>query len=84
MTQSEELAQAPPSAQATLSRAFSGSASPRGAIKAFCLQCVGFVRADVKNCTARACALHAYRPFQGDSDPPQLPESTERREESTA
>lgn len=52
----------------TLARALSGSASPRGAIKAFCLQCVGFSRSDIKNCTARACALHKYRPYQEEED----------------
>jgi hypothetical protein len=61
--QLDAIADAPDSCQNTLSRAFSGCASPRGAIKAFCLQCVGFDRSEIKNCTARACALHAYRPF---------------------
>jgi hypothetical protein len=58
--------EAPESCRNTLARAFSGSASPRSAIKAFCLQCVGFSRSDIKNCTARACALYAYRPFQDE------------------
>lgn len=55
---------APESAKGTLSRAFSGSASPRAAIKAMCLSCVGYDRESIKNCTGYACPLWAYRPFQ--------------------
>jgi len=47
-----------------LKRAYAGSASPRQAIKAFCLQCVGYQRQDVAGCTAVACPLHKYRPYQ--------------------
>ena len=49
-------------------RAYRGTASPRVAIKAFCLQCVGYVRADVKGCTAFACPLWGYRPYQSDDE----------------
>jgi hypothetical protein len=63
-TPETEIAEAPTSCKNTLSRAFSGSASPRQAIKVFCLQCCGFVRSDIENCSARACALHKYRPYQ--------------------
>lgn len=50
-------------------RAYEGKASPRSAIKAFCLQCVGYIRKDVTNCTAEACPLYAYRPYQhGDEE----------------
>ena len=45
-------------------RAYAGTASPRTAIKAFCLQCVGYLREDVTSCTALACPLHGYRPYQ--------------------
>jgi hypothetical protein len=38
--------------------------SPRRAIKAFCLECVGFDRAAVTGCTAFACPLWNFRPFQ--------------------
>jgi hypothetical protein len=43
-------------------RAVEGEASPREAIKAHCLECVGWVRGEVTQCTARACPLWAYRP----------------------
>ena len=42
-------------------------ASPRAAIKAFCLTCVFWKRAEVTLCTAEACPLWAYRPFQKNS-----------------
>lgn len=45
-------------------RVYLGEASPRGAIKAFCLQCMGGVRADITNCDATHCSLHFYRPYQ--------------------
>jgi hypothetical protein len=45
-------------------RAFAGTASPRMAIRAKCLACVGHIRADVTNCTAILCELHPLRPYQ--------------------
>lgn len=58
------LSEAPESAKNTLARAFSGSASPRAAIKAMCLACVGYDRDSIKNCTGYSCPLWKYRPFQ--------------------
>lgn len=58
------IAQAPISVQGSLTRAFSGSASPRAAIKAHCLACTGFDRLAVRNCTGWGCPLWKYRPFQ--------------------
>ena len=55
---------APASAQKSLSEAFSGAASPRAAIKAMCLTCVGYDRDAIKTCTGYSCPLWAYRPFQ--------------------
>lgn len=45
-----------------------GKASPRRAIKSFCLECVMWLPEEVTLCTAPACPLFAYRPFQ-DSPP---------------
>ena len=43
--------------------------TPMQAIKQFCLSCVGDIRAEVTNCTARQCPLYIYRPYQkGDDD----------------
>jgi hypothetical protein len=62
--QERVIREAPESAKNLLAGAFSGSVSPRKAIKAMCLVCLGYDRQEVKNCTARACPLWAYRPFQ--------------------
>ena len=54
-------------------KAAKGTASPRAAIKAFCLECVGWQGAEVDLCTARACPLYAYRPFQCVPSPGVVP-----------
>lgn len=43
-----------------------GEASPRDAIKAKCLECVGYedVLPRVGDCRSRSCDLWAYRPYQ--------------------
>lgn len=64
------IEQAPESVKNTLREAFSGSASPRKAIKAMCLTCVGYDRKEVRDCSAFACPLWAYRPFQEEGEPP--------------
>ena len=48
----------------------SGKASPRNAIKAFCIECMGYVRGEVTNCDTIDCPLNLYRPYRkaGDSD----------------
>lgn len=40
--------------------------SPRQAIAARCLQCVGDRRYDVRYCSAYECALWEFRPYQTD------------------
>jgi hypothetical protein len=42
--------------------------SPMMAIKAFCNNCVGDIRADITNCTSLKCPLYIYRPYQKESD----------------
>lgn len=34
------------------------------AIKLFCLECVGHVHQDVRDCTATGCALYPHRPYR--------------------
>ena len=58
------ISDAPVSARGALTEAFSGSASPRKAIKAMCLACTGFERSEIANCTGFSCPLWKYRPFQ--------------------
>lgn len=56
-----KIVEAPSSARGILLRAFEGK-SRTAAIKAFCLTCVGFKRADVTSCSSLGCPLHPYRP----------------------
>ena len=45
-------------------RCITGKASPRQAIRAQCLECVGWVRDEVSRCSSPLCSLYPYRPFQ--------------------
>jgi hypothetical protein len=56
----------PDSKKSIMKRAFAGTASPRGAIKAKCLDCVGFenVSETIGNCTCYGCPIWSYRPYQ--------------------
>lgn len=47
-------------------RAVSGQASPRQAIKAFCLECICWQRNEIELCPSVSCPLYPYRPFQND------------------
>jgi hypothetical protein len=60
----KRAARTPESARGTYLRAATGQASPRDAIKAFCFECNGEDRQAVAECTALACPLWAYRPWQ--------------------
>ena len=75
--QQKEVAQAPVSCRGTLVRAYEGSAPPRGAIRAFCLYCTGYTRADISDCTALACPLWNYRPYQAGADDDAAPDQDE-------
>ena len=46
-------------------RAASGKASPRAAIKAFCLECTCWQREGIEKCTSPAYPLFSYRPCRG-------------------
>lgn len=63
--------EAPSSYRGILKRAYSGK-SRAEAIKAHCLQCAGFLRNEVRDCSARGCPLHPYRPYQQGSDPDEV------------
>jgi hypothetical protein len=49
-------------------RVAAGNGSPREAIAAQCLECVCWLREEVRLCTATACPLYRYRPWQGGDD----------------
>lgn len=75
------LEETPPLYREIIERSFDGTGSKRNAIKGFCLACVGFVRADVENCTAWTCPLHAYRPRYGQ-DPQKRGSGAARSDET--
>jgi len=60
------LSQMPKHCRNTYLRALGGR-SRKSAIKAFCLECTGWQRAEVARCTALACPLWPYRPFGRNS-----------------
>lgn len=62
------LADTPSSAKLIMQRAFEAKCSPRAAIKAFCLHCTAYMRAEVTNCTSLGCPLYAFRPYQTGAD----------------
>ena len=44
-------------------KAVSGK-SRTAAVKAFCLECMGWQREEVRNCTSVACPLYLYRSYK--------------------
>jgi hypothetical protein len=64
----ERIAEALPMYRGVMKKAFEGKASPRGAIKAQCLICVGYERAAITACTGFSCPLWEYRPYQVGED----------------
>jgi hypothetical protein len=60
---SERRAQMPRAYRATYDRAVGGK-SLRAAINSFCLECVCWQIAEVRDCTDLACPLYAVRPYQ--------------------
>ena len=53
--------------QPLFNRSISGKASPRDAIKAKCLECMGYKKAEVRLCTAPTCPLFTLRPYRDAS-----------------
>lgn len=60
----QRLERIPSSQRETYKKAVSGK-SKALALKALCLECMGWDRVAVKNCTALACPLWPYRPGHG-------------------
>ena len=38
--------------------------SRKAAVKAFCLECMGWERTEVHNCNTITCPLHPYKPYK--------------------
>lgn len=60
----KQLATCSPMFRPILVKAYAGTASPRSAIKAMCLECVGYDRDAIRGCTGYSCPLWTYRPYQ--------------------
>lgn len=65
--QEKVLDEVPTSYRATFARAYAGN-SRNAAIRGFCLRCVGYLRNEVRDCSARGCPLWPYRPYQQDAE----------------
>jgi hypothetical protein len=61
---SKRVAAVPPLYRAAYVKAIEGRLSPRQAIKSKCLDCTGWQREKIRQCTARGCPLWPLRPFQ--------------------
>ena len=61
------LEQMPESCRRGYAKAMLGK-SLSAAVKAHCLECVGWEREEVRRCTAPACPLFAYRPYKSLKD----------------
>ncbi len=61
---SKAVAESSPLYRNVMVKAYQGTASPRSAIKAQCLNCVGDERVSITHCTGYSCPLWAYRPYQ--------------------
>jgi hypothetical protein len=44
--------------------AYSGAATPRQCIRAFCIHCKTSKRSAIRDCEESACALYVMRPYQ--------------------
>ena len=60
----KRAADTPKAVRTAYLRAALGLSPARARVKAHCLECVGWVRADVTACTSLACALYQLRPYQ--------------------
>ena len=67
MKRIEVLEDLPISYRGIFSKSYDGSASPRQAIKAMCLHCIGYERKEITECTNQGCPLWEYRPYQSQS-----------------
>ena len=55
---------APPLYEDIYARALAGTGGRSNAIKANCLQCCGWIRADVADCRITNCPLWHFRPYR--------------------
>lgn len=58
----------PPHLRGLYRRAW-GDKSRKSAIRAMCVECMGYARADVERCTSLACPLYGYRLTRSAGEP---------------
>ncbi len=63
-TMARRLSACPASLKTLFERVYAKKCSPRQAIKAMCIECMGMDRGEVARCTSYACPLWHFRPFQ--------------------
>jgi hypothetical protein len=63
-TVSKRIAEAGDLYRPLMRKAYAGDCSPRQAIKAQCLICVGYDRDSITHCSGYSCPLHSFRPYQ--------------------
>jgi hypothetical protein len=63
-----KLAETPPRFKVLALKVLEGRVTPRQAIKAKCLDCMGYIIKDIRNCPSTTCELHRFRPFQPPSN----------------
>ncbi len=71
----KRLAEMPRAYRATYRKAVEGK-SLRACINAFCLECMGWQRDEVRKCTAPACPLWSVRPYRERHRASQEPHKT--------
>lgn len=57
------LSQMPESLRLRYSKAVLGKASAQSRIKSFCVECQGYQKLEVANCTDKGCPLYGLRPI---------------------
>lgn len=60
----KQVSEDAPSKQGVFMRVYGGTASPREAIKAKCLECDWMDEGSIRECTGTACPLWRFRPYQ--------------------
>ena len=75
------ISRAPINTRPLYMRAYAGK-SRKNAIKAFCMECLGYSSKDVRTCTAPTCPLYEVRPFRREDEPENEGDSMENESET--
>jgi len=64
----KHMEQIPSSMQSAYLTALRGR-SMKASIKAFCQECTGWLKNEIKDCPSKRCPLHPHRPYRPDNEP---------------